>query len=128
MRELRPTHFDELVKSADIIAVAKVTRVVEIDDNRIGEAVVLVPVVGVKEGQHLTIAGYKTWMCDATGIVQGECALFFLNRKDNRPSDWAALQDTPEPSLSAVIPLRQSISSWQRERYLKSERHRKQLF
>jgi hypothetical protein len=92
MRELRPAHFEDLAKSADIIAVAKVTRVVEIDGNRVGEAVVLVPVVGVKEGQHLTIAGYKTWMCDATGIVQGECALFFLNRKDNRPQLWPALQ------------------------------------
>lgn len=95
MRELRPTSLLELAKSADIIAVAKVTRVVEVDGNRVGEAVVLVPVIGVKEGQHLTIAGYKTWVCDATGIVQGECALFFLNRKDNRPQLWPALQPSP---------------------------------
>lgn len=105
MRELRPTSLPELVKDAEIIALAKVTRVVEVDGNRVGEAIVLMPVIGVKEGQHLMIAGYKTWMCDATGIVQGECALFFLNRKDNRPQLWSALQ----PSLTF-------------------ERHRKQIF
>lgn len=94
MRELRPTHFEELVKSADIIAVAKVTRLVEIDGNRVGEAVVLVPIVGVQEGQHLTIAGYITWHCDTTRLAQGECALFFLNRKDTRPQLWPALQNS----------------------------------
>jgi hypothetical protein len=96
MRELRPPRFEDLARSADIIAVVKMTRVVEVDGNRVGEAVVLLPIVGVTEGQHLTIAGYITWQCDATRLAQGECALFFLNRKDNRPQLlWPALQHSP---------------------------------
>jgi hypothetical protein len=117
MRELGSTSLLELAQSAEIIAVAKIAKVVEIDGNRVGDAVVLSSILGATIGQHVTIAGYKTWVCDTTQISQGECALFFLNRRDNRPKEWAALQDSPEPRQSPLLPWRQSVPSWQHERY-----------
>nr|WP_309696513.1 hypothetical protein [Armatimonas sp.] len=109
MRELGPTSLPELVKDAEVIALAKVERLHEIGGEwfeykkkkiwlpgaKVGEAIVLRSLRGAKIGQRIAIAGYITWICDATELSTGELAIFFLTRTDQRSGELSPQKSNP---------------------------------
>lgn len=99
--ELGYVSLKELTQSSELIACAYIYNVQYIGKEKlekefgrtlphpgleVAQAVILRPIKGTNlaVGQRIAIAGYSTWMCDATRVSKGERAIFFLDSKDNR--------------------------------------------
>ena len=99
--ELGYVSLKDLTQSSDLVACAYIYNVQYIGKENlekefgrslpypgfpIAQAVILRPIKGsgLEVGQRIAIAGYSTWLCDATRVSKGERAIFFLNRKDDR--------------------------------------------
>lgn len=102
--ELGPVSLKDLAQSSELIACAYVYNIQYIGKEKlekefgrplpypgfeIAQAVILRPIKGMNlaVGQRIAIAGYSTWLCDATRVSKGERAIFFLNRTDDRNGD-----------------------------------------
>jgi len=75
---------DDLIRSSEGIAVAKVDRVETFEGVKLARAVVLSPLKGLRRGQTVAFVAQPTWTCDSSTAVAGETILLFLSAVDSR--------------------------------------------